>query len=100
MRCITSGLQAATLLPSTKVRNILFFFCMMRSHEAEFFFFCAEFYLILDLAAGGTSGWFPDGIGNKPWFDKSSTAMRDFALAQDTWHGTWATDVNDLAFRV
>ncbi|KAH8096817.1 concanavalin A-like lectin/glucanase domain-containing protein [Cristinia sonorae] len=62
--------------------------------------FDQAFYLILDLAAGGTSGWFPDNIGNKPWFDNSGTAMRDFALAQDTWHATWATNENDLAFRV
>ena len=29
------------------------------------------FYLIIDLAAGGTSGWFPDNKGGKPWYDGS-----------------------------
>ncbi|KAF8954790.1 concanavalin A-like lectin/glucanase domain-containing protein [Flammula alnicola] len=31
--------------------------------------FDQSFYLIIDLAAGGTSGWFPDNKGRKPWFD-------------------------------
>ncbi|THH32338.1 hypothetical protein EUX98_g1833 [Antrodiella citrinella] len=62
--------------------------------------FDQSFYLILDLAAGGTSGWFPDGVGGKPWFDDSATAMHDFAATQDTWHATWATNQNDLAFRI
>jgi hypothetical protein len=30
------------------------------------------FYLILDVAVGGTNGWFPDG-GNKPWLDGSQS---------------------------
>lgn len=34
--------------------------------------FDQSFYLIIDLAAGGTSGWFPDNVGGKPWFDGSS----------------------------
>ena len=29
------------------------------------------FYLIMDVAVGGTSGWFPDGKGDKPWLDQS-----------------------------
>ncbi|CCM00465.1 uncharacterized protein FIBRA_02498 [Fibroporia radiculosa] len=59
-----------------------------------------EFYLILDVAAGGTSGWFPDSVGNKPWYDGSPTAMREFALAQETWYATWPSDDTDRAFRV
>ena len=31
-----------------------------------------EFYLVIDLAAGGTSGWFPDNVGSKPWLDGSA----------------------------
>ncbi|KAI9068988.1 glycoside hydrolase family 16 protein [Trametes sanguinea] len=62
--------------------------------------FDQEFYLILDLAAGGTSGWFPDNVGGKPWFDGSKSAMRDFAKAQDTWAATWPSDANDRAFRI
>ena len=33
----------------------------------------AAFYLILDVAVGGTNGWFPDGAGNKPWLDGSNS---------------------------
>ncbi|PPQ75059.1 hypothetical protein CVT26_012061, partial [Gymnopilus dilepis] len=32
--------------------------------------FDQKFYLIVDVAAGGTSGWFPDNKGGKPWFDQ------------------------------
>ena len=34
-----------------------------------------EFYLVINLAVGGTSGWFPDELGNKPWFDGSDSAF-------------------------
>lgn len=60
----------------------------------------SEFYLIINLAAGGTSGWFPDGYGNKPWYDGSATAMADFAEAQDTWSKTWPESEQDRAFRM
>ena len=29
------------------------------------------FYLIMNVAVGGTSGWFPNGAGDKPWLDHS-----------------------------
>lgn len=34
------------------------------------------FYLIINLSAGGTSGWFPDSVGNKPWSVLSSSRSR------------------------
>ncbi|KIJ67349.1 glycoside hydrolase family 16 protein [Hydnomerulius pinastri MD-312] len=54
--------------------------------------FDQPFYLILNLAVGGTNGWFPDNAGGKPWLDGSNTAMRDFANNQDTWYPTWGSD--------
>ncbi len=60
----------------------------------------SAFYLVLDLAAGGTSGWFPDGLGNKPWFDESASAMRDFASQQSAWGATWPDGDDDLSFRM
>ncbi|KAG6856109.1 hypothetical protein H0H87_007361, partial [Tephrocybe sp. NHM501043] len=33
--------------------------------------FDESFYLILNVAVGGTNGWFPDGAGDKPWLDGS-----------------------------
>ncbi|EJD07749.1 uncharacterized protein FOMMEDRAFT_116159 [Fomitiporia mediterranea MF3/22] len=62
--------------------------------------FDQEFYLIIDLAVGGTSGWFPDNVGGKMWFDGSATAMTDFAKAQDTWSATWPSSDDDRALRV
>lgn len=58
------------------------------------------FYLIIDLAVGGTSGWFPDNVGGKPWFDGDDRAMTNFAKAQSTWSATWPSNPDDLAFRV
>jgi hypothetical protein len=51
--------------------------------------FDQEFYLILDVAIGGTNGFFPDQIGNKPWGDKSYTAPREFWNASELWYPTW-----------
>ncbi|KAL0574640.1 hypothetical protein V5O48_007336 [Marasmius crinis-equi] len=58
-----------------------------------------EFYLIISLSAGGTSGWFPDNLGGKPWADGSDRAMTDFAKAQDDWSKTWPGE-DDRAFRM
>lgn len=51
--------------------------------------FDQPFYLILNVAVGGTNGFFPDQVGNKPWGDKSLTAQRDFWVANGTWLPTW-----------
>ncbi|EJD37768.1 concanavalin A-like lectin/glucanase [Auricularia subglabra TFB-10046 SS5] len=62
--------------------------------------FDQSFYLILDVAVGGTNGWFPDGKGKKPWVNGAATAMRDFARAQDTWYPSWPADLNRRALAV
>lgn len=64
--------------------------------------FDQPFYLILDLAVGGTSGWFPDGVGGKPWFDTSgdAVAMHSFALNQNVWSKTWPSNEDDVSFRM
>lgn len=51
--------------------------------------FDQDFYLILNVAVGGTNGWFSDGKNGKPWVDASPTAKKDFWKAQDTWLPTW-----------
>ncbi|KAF4334979.1 glycoside hydrolase family 16 [Fusarium beomiforme] len=51
--------------------------------------FDQPFYLILNVAVGGTNGWFPDKLGQKPWSDESSAPMRDFWDAKDTWLPSW-----------
>jgi beta-glucanase (GH16 family) len=62
--------------------------------------FDREFYLILDVAVGGTNGWFPDKAGGKPWLDGSANAMGDFARAQGAWYPTWPQDVEKRALVV
>ncbi|KAG5644402.1 hypothetical protein DXG03_008569 [Asterophora parasitica] len=51
--------------------------------------FDQEFYLILNVAVGSTSGWFPEGEGEKPWLDHAQNPMLDFAKAQAKWYSTW-----------
>jgi len=51
--------------------------------------FDQEFYLILNVAVGGTNGWFQDGQSGKPWVDGSPTAKQDFWNARDQWYPTW-----------
>ncbi|MCJ1356157.1 MAG: hypothetical protein MMC33_006151 [Icmadophila ericetorum] len=51
--------------------------------------FDQDFYLILNVAVGGTNGWFQDGVNGKPWVDASPTAPRDFWQARDQWYPTW-----------
>lgn len=57
--------------------------------------FDQEFYLIFNVAVGGTNGFFPDGCvnygsGAKPWNNQSPTAPRDFWNAHNAWYDqTW-----------
>jgi len=54
--------------------------------------FDQNFYLILNLAVGGTNGWFQDGQAGKPWSDGSSEAKLQFwngmlcaVVCSETW---------------
>jgi len=51
--------------------------------------FDSRFYIVINLAVGGTGGYFPDGVGNKPWTDASANAVNDFYAAQPQWYATW-----------
>ena len=51
--------------------------------------FDEPFYLILNVAVGGTNGWFKDGVASKPWVDASPTASTEFWNAKDEWYPTW-----------
>ncbi|KAJ8073522.1 hypothetical protein PM082_011798 [Marasmius tenuissimus] len=62
--------------------------------------FDQDFYLLISLAAGGTSGWFPDNLGGKPWADGSVNAMYNFAKAEGDWSKTWPQSEDDRAFRI
>jgi len=52
--------------------------------------FDTEFYLIINLAVGGTIGYFKDGVGGKPWSDSSSRASSDFWDNKGSWWPTWS----------
>ncbi|THH12946.1 hypothetical protein EW146_g7223 [Bondarzewia mesenterica] len=62
--------------------------------------FDQPFYLIMDVAIGGTNGWFPDGAGNKPWLNGAINAMQLFAEAQDEWYPSWPQSDEDRAMIV
>lgn len=52
--------------------------------------FDQEFYLILNVAVGGTNGWFPDNEDDKPWVNsQTTTAMGSFWSSVSTWYSSW-----------
>ena len=57
--------------------------------------FDQRFYLIINLACGGTGGYFPDGNG-KPWSDTSPHAVNEFYDAKAQWYSTWEGEKSAL----
>lgn len=54
--------------------------------------FDQEFYLIMNVAVGGSQGYFSDALINvppKPWRDMTERAMTDFWEARAQWLPTW-----------
>ena len=51
--------------------------------------FDQRFYLLINLAVGGTNGYFPDGVDGKPWSDTDAHAANNFWAAVDDWFPTW-----------
>jgi len=51
--------------------------------------FDQNFYLILNVAVGGTNGWFQDNIDGKPWVDTAANAPLEFWNARNQWYPTW-----------
>mmetsp|Transcript_10882 Transcript_10882/g.21273 ORF Transcript_10882/g.21273 Transcript_10882/m.21273 type:complete len:377 (+) Transcript_10882:879-2009(+) len=51
--------------------------------------FNTEFHLIINLAIGGTNGYFPDGQGNKPWSDMDQHSVNAFHNTAGAWYPTW-----------
>lgn len=43
----------------------------------------------MNVAVGGTQGYFPDGKGNKPWDNGSSQSVNQFWNNKDQWYNTW-----------
>ncbi len=57
--------------------------------------FDQKFYIIMNLAVGGTGGYFPDGSG-KPWSNTDPNAVNAFFEAQSQWFPTWKGDASAL----
>ena len=53
--------------------------------------FDRRFYLAINLACGGTNGYFPDDVGGKPWNNTSPHAVNEFYDDKDQWHSTWTS---------
>ena len=68
--------------------------------------FDQEFYLILNVAVGGTGGYWPDSLNHpsypKPWSDASEMAMRQFWDNRNLWLHTWPSgdDEDDRAMQI
>jgi len=58
--------------------------------------FDQDFYMIFNVAIGGTNGFFPDGWDygshNKPWSNNSPHAAQDWWQARSQWQPTWQGD--------
>jgi len=61
--------------------------------------FDQPFYFLLNVAVGGTNGYFPDTWTNrpypKPWTNPSGTAFKEFWDARGNWLPTWQQGVNE-----
>ena len=51
--------------------------------------FNQEFFFTFNLAVGGTNGYFPDGVGNKPWSDTDPHSINSFYNNRGAWLPTW-----------
>ncbi|KAK7498942.1 hypothetical protein BaRGS_00009751 [Batillaria attramentaria] len=61
--------------------------------------FDRDFYMIFNVAVGGTNGFFPEGVwNNKPWSNTGTTAPQDFYRHKNEWYSTWHGD--DVAMMI
>jgi len=58
--------------------------------------FDQQFYLVFNLAVGGTGGYFPDNVGNKPWNNGDPHAVNAFWSAFSKWYPTWKPENSSL----
>lgn len=66
--------------------------------------FDEDFYIIINLAVGGTNYYFPDDAKNengaKPWNNSSPMAYKEFWEGRSTWEPTWKRDTDDSHFQI
>lgn len=59
--------------------------------------FDQKFFLLLNVAVGGTGMYFPDGLGGKPWSNKDEHAVNAFWNARGAWAPTWKGEKTAMA---
>lgn len=66
--------------------------------------FDQEFYLIINLAVGGTNGYFPDSCdnehGNKPWTNGGGAGPKNFWEGKGDWLPTWDLEGDGSALQI
>lgn len=80
------------MFPNKKNDTILKFI----NFDSFFCCCCIQFHIILNIAVGGTNGYFPDQ-GNrspKPWKNASPQALTDFWNGRDQWLPGWNLNSN------
>lgn len=61
--------------------------------------FDQEFFLIMNVAVGGTNGFFPDAV-DKPWSNQGATPAYDFWQNRAEWLPTWPTDPKERGMAI
>ena len=51
--------------------------------------FDQEFYLIMNVAVGGTANYWTEGVAGKPWSNTATNSVNQFYDAKGAWYSTW-----------
>lgn len=62
--------------------------------------FNREFFLIFNVAVGGTNNYFPDGKCGKPWTNTDPHASNTFWNAKGQWEQTWDLENHGSALKI
>jgi len=62
--------------------------------------FDQSFYLVMNVAVGGVSDYFPDGVAGKPWKNTDGNSVNGFYSAIDKWLPTWDIQTTQSAMCV
>lgn len=60
--------------------------------------FDQKYFMILNVAVGGTNTYFPDGVGGKPWRNNDQHSVNAFWAAKNQWYPTWKGE--DAAMKI
>lgn len=63
--------------------------------------FNQDFFLVFNVAVGGTNSYFPEGKCDKPWSNQSPHAVNEFWDNKDKWFPSWNYPAsNDAAMKI